>query len=49
MSIILLRGYSKSGKDYIGNILCNKYNYKRFSFADSLKEFVSEKYKCSID
>ena len=48
MSIILLRGYSKSGKDYIGNILCSKYNYNRFSFADSLKEIVSEKYNCSI-
>lgn len=49
MSIILLRGYSKSGKDYIGQILCNNYGYKRFSFADSLKEIVSEKYKCTID
>jgi hypothetical protein len=48
MSILLLRGYSKSGKDYIGQILCTKYNYKRFSFADSLKEVVSEKYKCPI-
>ena len=28
MSIIVLRGFSNSGKDYIGQILCDKYNYK---------------------
>jgi hypothetical protein len=49
MIIILLHGFSQSGKDYIGNIICNKYGYKRFAFADSLKQIVSEIYDCPID
>jgi len=47
MSIILLRGFSHSGKDYIGQILCNDYGYKRFAFADSLKKMVQLDFKCS--
>ena len=47
MSIILLRGFSHSGKDFIGQILCNDYDYKRFAFADSLKKMVQLEFKCS--
>jgi hypothetical protein len=47
MSIILLRGYSHSGKDYIGHILCRDYGYKRFAFADSLKKMIQLDFKCS--
>ncbi len=47
MSIILLRRFSHSGKDYIGQILCNDYGYKRFAFADSLKKMVQLEFKCS--
>ena len=47
MSIILLRGFSHSGKDFIGQILCNIYGYKRFAFADSLKKMVQLEFKCS--
>lgn len=46
MSIILLRGFSHSGKDFIGQILCNQYDYKRFAFADSLKKMVQLDFKC---
>jgi hypothetical protein len=46
MSIILLRGFSHSGKDFIGQILCDKYGYKRFAFADSLKKMVQLEFKC---
>lgn len=49
MSIVLLSGFSQSGKDYIGNILVNKYKYKRFAFADSLKEIVSNVFDCDIE
>jgi len=49
MSIILIRGYSQSGKDYVGRILCKKYGYHRFAFADSLKHLVSNKYHVSIE
>jgi hypothetical protein len=49
MSIILLRGFSHSGKDFIGQILCEKYDYKRFAFADSLKKMVQQEFKCSLE
>jgi hypothetical protein len=49
MSIILLRGFSHSGKDYIGQILCNQYDYKRFAFADSLKKIVSKTFNCPLE
>ena len=48
MSIILLRGFSHSGKDFVGDILCKKYDYTRFAFADSLKNMVANEYKCTI-
>jgi hypothetical protein len=48
MIIILLRGFSCAGKDYIGKILSDKYNYYRFAFADSLKQIVGDKYGCDI-
>jgi hypothetical protein len=49
MSIILLRGFSQSGKDYVGNILCKQYNYKRFAFADSLKRIVAQNFRCPLE
>jgi hypothetical protein len=49
MSIILLRGFSNSGKDYVGHILCKNYGYKRFAFADSLKRIISKEFNCSLE
>ncbi len=49
MSIILLRGFSHSGKDFIGQILCNDYGYKRYAFADSLKKIVAKEFLCSLE
>lgn len=49
MFIILLRGYSRSGKDFVGNILCKQYHYHRFAFADSLKKLVAETFDCPIE
>jgi hypothetical protein len=49
MSIILLRGFSHSGKDYIGQILCETYEYKRFAFADSLKKIVAKEFGCPCE
>jgi hypothetical protein len=48
MSIILIRGYSQSGKDFVGKILCKKYGYQRFAFADSLKQLVVNKYHTNM-
>lgn len=49
MSIILLRGFSHSGKDFVGQILCNEFDYKRFAFADSLKKMVAKEFNCSLE
>ena len=49
MSIILLRGFSHCGKDFIGSILCAKYDYQRFAFADSLKKMVALSTNCPLD
>lgn len=48
MDIILLSGYSMSGKDTVGNILCQEYGFRRYAFADGLKELVAHKYGCDI-
>jgi hypothetical protein len=45
----MIRGFSNSGKDFIGNILCSKYGYKRFAFADSLKIMVAKEFNCSLE
>jgi hypothetical protein len=49
MSIILLRGFSNSGKDFVGEILCRDYGYTRFAFADSLKKIVANNFGCNIE
>ena len=42
--VILLCGWKGSGKDTIANYLTKKHNYKRFAFADSLKDEISNDY-----
>jgi hypothetical protein len=49
MSILLIRGYSQSGKDFVGRYLCKYYGYQRFAFADSLKRSVSKKYNVTVE
>lgn len=49
MSIILLRGYSQSGKDFVGKVICDTYGYKRFAFADSLKRIIAATFNSNID
>jgi hypothetical protein len=49
MIIILIRGFSNSGKDFIGEIICKQYGYKQFSFANSLKKIVSNMYNIPLD
>ena len=43
-NIILLSGWKGSGKDFVSDILTDKFKYKRFGFADEVKTLVSEKY-----
>lgn len=48
MKIVLLRGFSFAGKDSVGQILVQKYGFRRAAFADSLKTIVSQKYGIPI-
>lgn len=41
MPVIAFSGFKQSGKDSCSNYLCEKYGFKRVSFADPLKDAVS--------
>lgn len=47
--IILISGPIGVGKDTVANYLVTKYNFKRVSFADSLKREVSDQYNIPLD
>ena len=42
--VLLLSGFIASGKDTVADYLVSMKNYRKFSFADSLKEFTANKY-----
>ena len=41
--ILLLSGYARSGKDSVANLLEEEHGFRRFAFADALKEMVAER------
>jgi hypothetical protein len=43
-AVLMLSGYMKSGKDTVGDYLCENYGFTRFAFADVLKDEVSQIY-----
>lgn len=49
VQVILLGYKARVGKDTIGNYLINEEKYKRFGFADKLKDVVSDLYSLSND
>lgn len=49
MHIIFVRGFAGAGKDTLGSCFTEYHGFKRFAFADSLKQMVSEKYGVDID
>ena len=46
--IILVCGYINSGKDEFADYLVKNYKYKKYAFADILKEMASEEYKIPL-
>ena len=48
MLVILLSGWSGSGKDAVASILTERAGFKRFAFADPLKEIVAEELKIPL-
>jgi hypothetical protein len=49
MKLYLLSGWSGSGKDTVGRILVEKYNFQRFAFADVLKEMVAVEFGFPVE
>jgi len=43
-TVIMLSGWLQSGKDTVGAYLCESFGFKRFAFADVLKDDVSATY-----
>lgn len=41
MRIIILTGFSQSGKDTVADILVNKHNFTKYAIADPLKDYCS--------
>ena len=48
-SIVLLSGWSGSGKDVAANLMCEEMGYTRLAFADIVRQEVSEKTKIHTD
>jgi dephospho-CoA kinase len=44
MKIIIMTGWSNSGKDTVGQYLVKKHGFKRLAFADEIKDLASELY-----
>lgn len=48
MLIVFIRGFAGAGKDTLGACFTEHFGFKRFAFADALKEMVAEKYGVDI-
>ena len=47
--IIGISGRARSGKDTVANIMITKFNFKKLSFADPLKEFCSQAFNIPLN
>jgi hypothetical protein len=47
--VLLVCGWSRSGKDTVGTIICNQWGFKRLAFADELKRIICEEYSFPIE
>lgn len=49
MKIILVSGFAYAGKDTFANVLCKHKGYRRFAFADPIKETIAETLNVNLD
>ena len=49
MTILLLSGWSTSGKDMVASLLKEQYGFQRYAFADILKEIVAGEYLFPVE
>lgn len=47
--LVLLSGWSQSGKDSVAKILVESYDFQRFAFADPIKEDVAEEHSIPLE
>ena len=47
--LLLLSGWSQSGKDSVAKILVESYDFQRFAFADPIKEDVANNHKIPLE
>jgi hypothetical protein len=47
--LVLLSGWSQSGKDSVAKILVESYTFQRFAFADPIKEEVASTHKIPLE
>lgn len=49
MLLLLLYGFSKAGKDTVAEILVQEHGFRRFAFADRVKEIAAEKVQVPLE
>lgn len=49
MAVLLLSGWSTSGKDTVASLLHEYYGFQRLAFADILKEIVAEEFQFPVE
>ena len=49
MKIIFVGGFAGAGKDTFANVLCKHKGYRRFAFADPIKEMIAEEHNVPLE
>jgi dephospho-CoA kinase len=49
MKIVVVAGFAGAGKDTFANVLCKHKGYRRFAFADPIKEMIAEEHNVPLE
>jgi hypothetical protein len=49
MKIVLLSGFAGAGKDTFAEVLCEEKGYRRFAFADPIKEMIADQLNVKLE